>query len=250
MRTLPLLLFLLPPALFGVVDIAPVEIGEKAGFSGNVSGSFVTKRGNTDKDEYSAGLKLQYDEASRYVAWGVLSYDYGKSSDVKNEDKTYAHLRYIRRLYGEDLCGELFVQTEQDRFKDINNRSLAGAGVRWRFFNSSEWGKGYFGLGGFYEYVDYSDAAVNPTEENARLNSYVAYTKSFASESTFSYVGYYQPKFDESSDFVTLQSLELLLPVYEKLSLSFSVELDYDSRPPAGIKKRNTAQKTALSWRF
>lgn len=250
MRHLLFLTLLFTHPLFALVDIAPVEIGEKAGFSGNITGSLATKRGNTDKDDYSAGVKLQYDESERYVTWGVLSYDYGKSSGVKNEDKTYAHLRYIQRLRGEDLCGELFVQTEQDRFKSINNRSLAGAGVRWRFFNSKEWGKGYFGLGGFYEYINYSDTTINPTEENGRLNSYVAYTKSFLSASKISYVGYYQPKLDESSDFVTLQSLELLVPVYEKLSLSFSVELDYDSRPPVGIKKRNTAQKTALSWRF
>lgn len=250
MRTLSALLLLLPHLLFGVVDIAPVEIGEKPGISGNVSGSFTTKRGNTDKDEYSASAKLQYDDNASYVTWGVLSYDYGKSSDVKNEDKTYAHLRYIRRVEGKDLCGELFVQTEQDRFKSINNRSLAGAGMRWRFFNSKEFGKGYFGLGGFYEYIDYSDTAVNPTEDNGRLNSYIAYTKSFLTSSKVSYVGYYQPRLDKSSDFVTLQSLELLVPIFEQLSLSFSIELDYDSRPPVGIEKRNTAQKTALSWRF
>jgi hypothetical protein len=246
----PLLLFFSTTSLFALVSIAPVDIGEKPGLSGNVSGSISSKSGNTEKDEYSLGARLQFDEGARYVVWTTLSYDYGKSDGVKNEDKAYAHLRYIHALQGNAWCGELFAQTEQDKFKDINNRSLVGAGVRWRFFDSAEWGKGYFGLGAMYEWISYTAATPNRNEENGRLNSYVAYTKKFMTASKLSYVGYYQPKLDEGSDYVTTQTLELIVPIYGTLNLSLSANYAYDSRPPVGVKKKDTAYKTALVWEF
>jgi putative salt-induced outer membrane protein YdiY len=249
MRVLLLFLYLISTS-HALVSIAPVDIGAKPGLSGNLSGSVSGKSGNTEKEEYALGGRLQYDEGSRYVVWGVLTYEYGTSEGVKNEDKTYAHLRYIRALYDGDWCGELFVQTEQDSFREINDRSLAGAGARWRFFDSQEWGRGYAGLGVFFEKVAYSHDTLNPDEHNRRLNSYIAYTKRFMAASKVSYIGYYQPRFGEYDDFVALQSLELIVPVYGKLSLSLAFTYDYDSRPPAGVEKRDTAYKTALFWEF
>jgi len=250
MRSIPSVLLLAATPLLALVSIAPVDIGEKPGFSGNVSGAFGSKNGNTEKEEYAFAARLQYDEGSRYVAWGTLSYDYGTSEGVKNEDRTYAHLRTIHALSGRAWCAELFAQTEQDAFKDINNRSLVGAGLRWRFFDSAEWGRGYAGAGGMYESVRYAHATLNPDEENGRLNAYVAWTKRFLSDSKVSYVGYYQPRFDEASDYVTTHTAELIVPVYGRLNLSLAASYAYDSRPPEGIGKKDTAYTTTLVWEF
>lgn len=238
-------------SLFALVSIAPVDIGSKPGVSGNVSGSFSSKSGNTQKDEYSLGMRLQYDQGSDYLTWGTFTYDYGKSNGTKNEDKIYAHLRYIHALDASgDWTWELFLQSEQDKFKDINERSLAGAGGRWRFMDSQEWGKGYAGMGGFAEKIDYSHTELNPNEQNSRLNSYVALTKSFISGSKVSYIGYFQPKFNETSDYVSSQSAELILPIVGQLNLSLSAKYLYDSRPAVGVDKRDTAYLTSLLWQF
>ena len=236
--------------LWAVVSIAPVDIGSKPGFSGNVSGSLSDKSGNTDKKEYALGLRLQFDQGSDYLTWGTFSYNYGESAGTKNEDRLYGHVRIIRALDHADWCGELFVQSEQDDFKDIEERTLAGAGLRWRFFNSEEWGKGYAGLGGMYEKIDYSHPLINPSENNGRLNSYIAYTKSFQNGPKLSYIGYYQPKFDESADYVTSQTAELIVPLFGKLSLSLVAKYLYDSRPAVGIEKKDTAYTTNIMWEF
>ena len=250
MRYLLPLSLLLSPSLFALVSIAPVDIGARPGFSGNVYGSLSTKNGNTEKDEYSFGLRMQYDQGNDYVAWGTATYDYGTSNNVKNEDKLYAHLRYIHAIDHNDWAAELFVQSEQDEFRDIRERSLAGAGLRWRFFNSADWGKGYFGLGGFAEKIDYSHPLINPNEDNQRLNSYVAYTKQFGNGTKASYIGYYQPKFDESADYVSLQAVELIVPVYGNLKLSLTGQYAYDSRPPVGIDSADSTFKTSLLLDF
>ncbi|HEX5623003.1 MAG TPA: DUF481 domain-containing protein [Sulfuricurvum sp.] len=250
MRSLAVLSFLLSSPLFALVNIAPVDVGSQPGISGNVAGSLSSKSGNTEKDDYSLALRLQYDQSDDYVVWGTLTYDYGTSNGTKNEDRTYAHVRYIRTLDHNDWCGELFVQSEQDAFKDIKSRSLAGAGVRWRFFNSEDWGKGYAGIGGFHEEIDYTHPELNPDEQNGRLNSYIAYTQKFYNASKLSYIGYFQPQFEEVSDYVTSQTLELLVPIYGKLHLSLTANYLYDARPPMDVHKKDTAFITSLLWAF
>lgn len=251
MRSFILLSCVISTSLFALVSIAPVDIGSTPGFSGNVSGSLSSKSGNTDKNEYSLGMRLQYDQGSDYLAWGTFTYDYGESKGTKNEDKTYGHLRYIHALDGHpDWTWELFLQSEQDKFKDINSRSLAGAGMRWRFLNSDEWGKGYAGIGGFFEKIDYSHTQLNPNEENSRFNGYVAYTKSFATASKLNYIGYYQPKVSETTDYVSSQTLELILPINGPLNLSLTAKYLYDSRPAVGVEKKDTAYMTSLVWKF
>jgi hypothetical protein len=246
-----LLLLLISTSLFALVTIAPVDIGSKPGLSGNVSGSLSSKSGNTEKDEYSLGLLLQYDQGVDYVVWGTVTYDYGKSNGTKNEDKTYAHMRYIHAIdEPKKWTGECFVQTEQDKFKDINARSLAGAGLRWRFLNSEEYGKGYAGADGLLEKIEYTHPEIDPHENNVRLNSYLAITKTFANESKLSYLGYYQPKFDDISDYVSLQTLELIVPIYGKLNLSFTAKYGYDSHPPVDVKKSDSSYVTSLLWTF
>ncbi len=250
MRFFLLLPLFFSTSLFALISIAPVDIGSNPGFSGNVSGSLGSKSGNTNKDDYSLGLRLQYDEGEDYLVWGTVTYNYGESEGIKNEDRTYVHLRTVHALYEKEWCGELFIQSEQDEFKDIHERSLAGANVRWRFFNSDNLVKGYAGLGVLAEKIDYSHPLVNPHENNTRLNSYIAYTRSFMVTSKASYVGYYQPKLGDSSDYITAHDLELIVPIYEKLYLSMNAKYTYDSRPPLGVEKQDTMYKSALSWEF
>lgn len=246
-----LLLVCMSTSLFALVSIAPVDIGSNIGLSGNISGALSSKSGNTEKDEYSLGLRLQYDQGIDYLAWGIFTYDYGKSSGTKNEDKSYAHLRYIHAIdENKNWIGEFFVQSEQDKIKDINARSLAGTGLRWRFLNSDEWGKGYVAMGVLFEKINYSHPAINPNEENCRLNSYLAYTKSFANSSKLNYLGYFQPKFNDLSDYVSSQTAELIIPIYGKLNLSLTAKYGYDSNPAVGVKKEDTAYITSLVWTF
>ncbi len=246
-----ILFLFISTSLFALVTITPVDIGSKPGVSGNVSGSLSSKSGNTEKDDYSLGLRLQFDQGIDYVTWGTFTYDYGKSNGTKNEDKIYAHVRYIHAI--DELqawTSEFFVQTEQDKFKDINERSLIGAGVRWRFLNSDEYGKGYAGAGALAEKIDYTHPQINPNENNSRLNSYLALTQTFANTSKLSYLGYFQPKFDNTSDYVSLQTLELIVPIYGKLNLSLTAKYGYDSSPPINVKKSDSAYLTSLLWMF
>lgn len=251
MKKIILITLITTQYLFALITITPVEIGEQAKLSGKLEAGFDTKRGNTDKDDYKASFRLTYDDNTSFVLWGELSGEYGKSNGAEYTNKMFSHLRYIHSLTGDDnLKYELFAQLESDDFKEINTRLLSGAGLRYKIFNTNSRGKGFFGLGGFYEGITYKSQQTNPSEDNTRLNSYLAYTIDFSNKSIFSCSLYYQPKLNDFKDYVQYSAMELRLNVYKELFLKFSMTWNVDSRPPLGVKKSDFTQTTTFVFDF
>ena len=233
--------------LCALVSISPVEIGDNPGFSGIVNGAFDTKRGNTDSDNYTAGMKLSYDNNQSYLMWGELNFTYGEANNVKNANKTYSHIRYIHKLE-KNLDWEAFVQSQSNEFTKVDERFLTGAGIRIHL-DKEYYGDLYFGLGMFYEYINYS-TDIDERENNARANIYLAYKKEFTKDSQLSYVAYYQPKFGDISDYIITNALELKILIYEKLYISFTVSYNKDSKPAIDVKKIDFSQRTAFIYKF
>lgn len=239
----------LVPYLFGVVSIAPVEVGQKPGISGLVETSVANSRGNTDKDEYKGGIKVQYDNNSSYVTWLEGSVNYAEVEDTKNTNKTYLHLRYIHTFYNKkDIVYELFGQSQTNEFTKIKNRFLLGGGYRFHLLHKMI-GKVYVGAGVFHEHINYT-TQIDPQENNMRANIYISYTNKLGEDSKISYIGYYQPKFENISDYIVTNSLEFQVHMYKKFFISLKVNYDYDSKPAIGVQKRDFTQLTSLVYKF
>lgn len=244
------LLFLtLFSSVYGVVSVAPVEIGKTPGVSGVVEASVENTRGNTDKDEYKGGFKVQYDDNSSYVTWAEASMNYAEVEGVKNTNKAYVHLRYIHTFYEKkDVNYELFGQIQTNEFTKIKNRSLAGGGYRFYLIHKSM-GKLFAGMGAFYEHLRYT-TQIDPHENNIRANLYLSYTNQLGEDSTISYVGYYQPKFGDISDYIVTNTLELQVHVYKKFFIAFKLNYDYDAKPAVSVEKKDFTQTTSLVYKF
>jgi len=233
-----------------LITIAPVDIGAKPGLSGGVKGSFTTKRGNTVSDEYSAGVRIQYDNNSSYVVWSDLSLSYAKASGVTNTNKTFAHIRYIHVLpfLKKSLNWESFVQSQTDKFTKIQKRLLAGLGLRYHS-DLKAYGNIYFGVGTFAEHIKYT-TNVDPSEDNVRLNIYIAYKNQLTENVRLSYVGYYQPRVDIFSDAIFSNSAELRVKIYKQLSINFELTYNQDTKPAVGVEKYDFFQKTSFVYDF
>lgn len=249
MTRLFLLILLTSQYLFALISIEPVEIGQKAGVHGELAISLETKRGNTQRDDYTANTRITYDNNSSFVTWGEISSEYGKSNGVEDTKQTFLHLRHIHAITKERIRGELFAQLEEDKFKLIKRRLLAGAGVRIKLFDILDAGDGYLGLGSFYEGVNYTSDS-DPTEQNLRFNTYFAYTLELSEDSKLSCTLYYQPKYDELKEYVNTNKLNLELRIYKELFLNLRVSYDTDAQPAIGIKKYDFYQQTALVYKF
>jgi putative salt-induced outer membrane protein YdiY len=233
--------------LYGVISIAPVDIGEKPGLSGGFNGSFDTQRGNTDSDNYAAGLKISYDNNRSYLMWGELSFAYGEASGTKNANKTYAHLRYIHVLE-KKLDSELFVQSQSNEFTRVDKRVLGGGGLRLHMVRDM-WGDFYIGLGAFYEYITYT-TNTDADEKNIRANAYVAYKKDLNKYAKFSYILYYQPRLRDSADYIISNAAELQILIYKKIFVNFKISYNKDSQPAVGVKQVDVSQRTSFTYKF
>lgn len=233
--------------VYALVSISPVEIGDNPGFSGVLKGAFDTKRGNTDSDNYTGGVKLSYDNNQSYLMWGEFNFTYGEASGVKNANNTFTHLRYIHTIE-HNWDWEAFVQSQGNEFTMVDERFLTGAGLRLHL-NKERYGNLYFGFGGFYEYINYT-TSVDERENNLRSNAYIAYKKEFTKDSKFSYVAYYQPKFTDISDYIISNAVELTVLIYEKLYINFTINYNKDAKPAIGVKRVDFSQHTGFIYKF
>jgi len=243
-----LMLLLLYVNSYAIVTIAPVNIGDKPGKSGMLKGSFETKRGNSDVDNYSAGLRFSYDNNSSYVIWSDFTFSYGKSSGVTNTNKTYTHIRYIHKLYKKSIDWESFIQSETNEFTKVKYRYIEGAGLRF-YAKKATLGELYVGVGLFNENIAYT-TDVDPRESNIRLNNYIAYTNKYTKESYISYISYYQPKINSFSDYIFSNGIELNVLIYKEIYLNITFYYDYDSSPAIGVEKEDVTQKTSFIYKF
>lgn len=236
MKLIFIIFFLTLQQLYALISIVPVNIGAKPGVSGKFEAGLDTKRGNTYKDTYKTSLRINYDTNDTFVLWSEFSAEYGKANGIENTNKLYSHIRFIHKLTQDSLRIELFLQGQEDKYKALAKRRLAGGGLRYQLFESFTGAKGYVGLGAFYEYLRHTNSLVDPNEDNIRLNTYFAYTTKFNKDSHLAYTMYYQPRFDKFNDHVIANKFELQLHIYLQLFLKFSVYYDVDSGPPTSIE--------------
>ncbi len=244
------LFFLCLTPLFAIVDIATIDFGDKPeGFSGAAYGSFQKKRGNTDKDEAEYGGRIQYD-TKKTITWLQGEVEKDEASGVLTDDNSFLHLRHVHQLYSEDWASEYFVQIRRDKFKSIQQRKLFGAGLRYRIMYSDTYGKLFLGLAVMDEQIDYIAEEPDPDEHNYRMSSYISYKVPVNEVFDLGYLGYYQPKIDNGSDYITASIMEMTIHLTKTFDLSYMIEFDYDTKPAFGVQKRDLTQKLSFIYRF
>ena len=193
--------------------------------------------------------RAQYDNNSSYLIWGDLVFDYGEASGETNTNKSYAHIRLIHTFLDiKELNYEAFFQSETNEFTKVESKFLGGGGLRLHE-NMKKYGNLYFGLGCFFETIEYT-TTVDKHENNLRMNSYASYTKTFNKTSKLSYVLYYQPNVENFSDYILSSGLELQVVLYKELYLSFVFYYDVDGEPAVGVEESDVTQKTSLIYKF
>lgn len=235
---------------FAVVDIASVDFGEKEeGLSGSVYGSFQTKRGNTDRDESEYGGRIQLD-TKKTITWLQGEVEHDESSDTTTDDNAFIHLRHIRQIINPSWAMEFYGQLKKDKFKNLQKRQLMGMGPRVKLADSKEYGKLFFGLSLMDERINYTQNSTDENEHNLRLSSYLSYKMKVNNNLEFSLLSYYQPKVNETSDYLATSLAEMTIHLSKVIDLSYLLEFDYDTRPPQGIYKTDVRQKLSFVYRF
>ncbi len=243
--------FLCTPA-FAIVNIEDIRIAPAVeGFSGKLSLGLSGKRGNSDTDDIELGSRLQWQQAhSRQFI--VLSYDYSQAQEQRSTNKSFFHARHVQQFHPQ-RAWEAFVQVESNEFARLSFRGLIGGGMRWTLNPSNEQYSLHLGTGAFVVRETFEDDA-NYTDlkddDFSRANIYIAYKHKINQQLSLVSTGYYQPRLDDSQDYRALEQTSLHVKMSDQLSLSVSLDLSHDNRPPDGVEKTDISYKTALNYRF
>ena len=220
----------------------------KEGFSGNVELALSKSTGNTDKEDYVLGVRVQHHK-EKITNYLLLRGAYGESAGVKSTENSFLHARHIHQ-YRSRLALEGYVQAEQDTFARLEFRSLAGVGGRYTLFRHAD-SVGFFGLGAYYsrESID-DDFPDGGTDSLWRASTYLILKYQASPNTTLVSSTYYQPAFEGADDYRLLEQAAMKVKINDSLSLVVSLDYRLDSEPPVGVEKEDTTYTTSLSYEF
>ena len=215
-----------------VVNIESLMQGAEFDMGWGAVGGFQVSgaSGNADNSSTNVSSLLSHREGNVTNLFS-LNLKRGESQGVKNADRMTAHVRHMRDT-GQSAGYEVYTQLQQNDFTNLEERLLAGGG-RYVHFGDDVKSNFKIGFGGFYESERYKNAS---SESGVRSNLYATYRYVFTNRSSFSSTVYLQNKLDGLSDRRALGDLVISFPVNESISIDFSLDLEYDSKPLVGIE--------------
>lgn len=213
---------------------------------GYISGNsnFLNLRGNARSD-----FKI-----GNYYTFGVVNYQRGKEAGQIFLNKGFVHIRGIR-MFTPVIGGEVFLQKEFNEFILLNDRNLAGGGIRTMLLSGApteETGipiRLFLGIGFMWENEVLNTSPV--TETNLlRSTNYISATWSGNEMMEFNLVSYYQVAVTQIQNYRILLDSRLAFNLSQTLSFQMGLNYRYDSEPPPGIKHYDLDLTNGIQFDF
>ncbi len=249
-RYIPLLTLLANNSAYGIVSMEGLHTGTtKEGFSGNIELTLSNTSGNTEKQDYALGSRLQWHQ-DKITGYLLLRGAYGESGGVKSTENSFVHARHIYQ-FRPRLAIEGYLQGEQDTFARLEFRGLAGGGARYTLYQQENVGLVFLGLGAYFSQEQIDDSYPDGgTESLWRASSYLILKYQASPNTALLSSTYYQPALEGAADTRVLEQAAMKVKLNESLSMIVSADYRYDSEPPTGVEKEDTTFTTSLSYEF
>jgi len=216
--------------------------------------------GNSSLLQLKSNLRFDYRNGGNHF-FLVTQYQQG-STDTLFINKGFAHLRGVKVLKPH-LQIEGFLQREFNDFINLEDRQLAGGGlrIRWRQPEGPaetpiplQLNTG-IGLMWEREQIDTTGQASGDPEHGAvaslvRSTNYFVVSWQLDDRLTLFSTTYYQVDLRRSSDYRVLWEGRLGFTITKRLALTINLNLRYDSEPPGEIKSYDLEITNGLSYRF
>ncbi|HRO67144.1 MAG TPA: DUF481 domain-containing protein [Pseudobdellovibrionaceae bacterium] len=232
-----------PAAAF--INIETLRRNAAEGLSGALNLQANGQSGNTEKftGEVSS-LNLYRSSEKEYIF--LANYKYGESNRLRDTHQGSMHLR-LARSWTSFPTTEVFAQTQFDQFKLLKSRDLLGGGLRFHWSETKK-SDAYFGSGLFHEWERIKEPGSN--QEDWRGNFYLSYLRFLDELWMTSLTLYYQPAFDDVSDFRLHTELGLELKLTTMLALTLKSTHQCDSAPPPTVRRQDLSYLAGLSLKF
>ncbi|MEX2466583.1 MAG: DUF481 domain-containing protein [Gemmatimonadota bacterium] len=237
------------PAL-AQVDVQPLSREEPPeGRSGSLTGDLTAQTGNTDFVQFGVRGRIYDVRGERTTlivgngGLGFLGRNRFSSSGLFHYRQTYRTGRYV--------WPEWYAQANYDRSQLLKFRTLVGGGVRTPVA-AGRWGEVGAGLSLMLEdeRLDLPDTATHARKTTALRTSTFASFRLVASQLVVTSTTYIQPRVDGFGDVRLLEDLSLATPVTDRLAMTVSLNMRYDSRPPDSLAALDARLRTGLTYSF
>ena len=174
---------------------------------------------------------------------GFLGRNRFSSSGLFHHRQTYRSARWV--------WPEWFAQVNYDRSQLLKIRTVLGGGVRTPVA-AGRWGEVGAGLSMMLEdeRLDLPDTASHANKTTALRASTFASLRLVADQVLITSTTYAQPRFDDFGDVRILEDLRLATPVTDRLAMTVTIGMRYDSRPPDGLASLDARLRTGLTYSF
>lgn len=223
---------------------------EFKGVAGYLELSGTLKRGNSEKTEGNFDGRLDW-KASGTTTFFIFESEHEWINGDRFSSLGLFHIRNIVELT-ERFNWETFAQINYDKNLLINNRELAGTGIRTMLFNSEN-SDAAFGTAYMFEHENYDlpDTAMHSQDiTTGRWSNYLSLFIRINTIVSFGGVVYYQPMFSNFEDFRLLTENSLVIQLSKMFSFSVNLKIRHDSIPPEGIKKTDTKMNFGIVFKF
>lgn len=250
MTKLILLISILSLVLIGksqVVNIEQqrIEMSDSNEIKGGLFLSSEAVQDKLSKFELTTGLNIsaQYE---KHLILNLTTYDVAKIEGTNYTNRFFNHTRYNYNFHKKIYVGEAFFQVMSNDFLDVDNRTLAGAGLRIRLINKPKLSL-HFGFISMYEFERLMDSSAT---ESFRSSDYLSLVYNLNDRINILAAVYYQPRYDNFKDYRVYNSFMADFKITKNLHYSIVLNILYDEFPAPGIKNTVYSNTNKLTFKF
>ena len=220
-------------------------INDTVGWFGDVHADIAAQRTTKNLFSFSAGGLVQYQNRKTVLLF-IGDFNVVKAEEEKFSDAQFLHMRYNRKL-SKVIRHEIFVQAQNNSLTKIDQRILAGTGLRFKLTNFED-AKFYWGIAYMFEHERVIDQI--ELHNHHRMSSYFTFTLTPEPTVTFRSTTYIQPRMDLWEDYRLSSENLLSLKITDKLSLSIQFRATWDSAPPIEVPGLIYTFRNGLNYSF
>lgn len=229
-----------PNCFCQIVNIENKRIyDDTLGWSGALDGGFSAFQNQDLLLNANFRPRVQY-KTSRHYFLFLTDWFYSKSPDKVFANAGMVHLRYAWRLKSFKKAiknpwkWESYAQVQYNQLLDQRIRALVGSGFRLKALDN----KGYrifAGTSTLYEYEEIRTSGL--IYKNLRWSNYLSCFINPKPNLSLSAVTYFQPLWQNFSDFRIMGQYALNINIFKRTDLRFEVNHFFDSNPPPDVRK-------------
>lgn len=191
--------------------------------------------------------KVEYKRDPQLVLL-LLNLNLLRAGEQDFSKQAFAHLRYNYKL-GNACTWEVFTQLQTSPLQLLQQRSLAGTGLRWRLLKSADGRQRvYLGTAWLWEQNRFSEPYA--TQSWHRSSNYLSFTFRAGKQSVLIGTTYWQPVWGLAGNYRL--STEWLLKLGLTKKISFTVDFSYgiDKNLPPGAPAETYAWRNGITWQL